>query len=510
MKVILVTIPQIKIGNIIYKSHEGQGTYVHSYEKVYGCEFESYVSEIKAEGYSVIKSYKLADNSFYILRKDNDAVFAAYYPGVREMRIVEEPNSNWFNFADNGGIPKYDTLLTQIDLEDFGLSYVLRLCDGRFIIFDGGWEFEPDADKLMNTMSAQSNGEKPVIAAWIMTHPHLDHYRCFFEFIRKYQDDADIECFMYNFPDAKESELEAITALNTDDEIIHLPRFYEAVEKLGAPVYRVHTGQVFDIANAHMEVLASPDDTFTNPLICFNKTSLVIKMTIDGQTILWTGDSNFVEAKLGQRWGKYLKADIFQIPHHGFNGGRIMEFDLIDPVTVLAPVEAPDCFETIDYYYDFNYHLMMEMRVEEFYTGSCGNITFKLPHTPSPNAKKMLLDKIEYHRKSLGLKTWLFEGVTTEDCTFTFINTAGRARVFANLIFEDSKKNVQKIKIEVPGGCVCHKNILDPNDADGDALFFNRASLKIKGVEPGSRFAVKFKSSLPIVIKWKNSPDYCC
>ena len=274
-------------------------------------------------------------------------------------------------------------------------------------------------------------------------------------------------------------------------------------------MYRVHTGQVYDIANAHMEVLASPDDTFTNPLIDFNRTSLVIKMTIAGQTILWTGDSNFEEAKLGQRWGEYLKSDIFQIPHHGFNGGRIMEFDFIDPVTVLAPVEDGDCFETIDYYYDFNYHLMMNMRVEEFYTGRCGNITLKLPHSPYPNAKKMLLDKIEYHRKRLGLKTWIFEGVTTEDCTFTFINTCGRANVFADLIFEDGKKNVLSIKVNVTGG-YCHKNILDPNDADGNALFFNRSSLKIKGVEQGSRFAVRFRSTYPIVVKWKKPADYCC
>ena len=63
-------IPEIKIGNIIYKSHEGQGTYVHNYEKVYGCEFESYVSQIKDAGYDVVKSYKLANNSFYILKKE--------------------------------------------------------------------------------------------------------------------------------------------------------------------------------------------------------------------------------------------------------------------------------------------------------------------------------------------------------------------------------------------------------------------------------------------------------
>ncbi|MBQ4630262.1 MAG: hypothetical protein IJB70_04675 [Clostridia bacterium] len=505
-----MNIPEIKFGDIIYKSHEGQGVYVHNYEKVYGCEFESYIADLKDVGFEVVKAYKLASNSFYTLKNGNDLVFAAYYPGVREMRIVEEPNSNWLEFKDNGGMPKVQSTVTQIDLEDFGLSYVIRLCDNRFIVFDGGWEFEPDADKLMKCLSEQTTEGKPVIAAWIMTHPHLDHYRCYFEFIRKYADDVTVECLMYNFPDAKESELEAIPALKTDDEIEHLPRFYKAVEAQGTPVYRIHTGQVFDIANAHMEVLASPDDTMTQPLICFNKTSLVFKMTIDGQVILWTGDSNFVETKLARRWGSYLKADIFQIPHHGFNGGRIEEFDLIDPVTVFAPVEDVDCFRTIDYYYDFNYHLMYNMNVEEIYTGSIGSVTLKLPHKPCANAKKMLLDKIEYHRKALGLKTWLFEGVTTEDCTFTFINSTRGAVVFANLIFEDGKKNVAKIKIDVPGGCVSHKNILNPNDADGDALFFNRASLKIKGVEPGSRFAVRFSSSEPIVIKWKNPADYCC
>lgn len=128
-------------------------------------------------GYEV-RENRTEVNSFAILKKDNDLVLIGYYPSVKEMLLVTEPDSTYFSFKDTPCNEKTDATITQIDLLDFGLSYVVRLLDGRFIIFDGGWEFEPDADNLMKSLSDQSPYEKPIIAAWIMTHPHIDHYRC--------------------------------------------------------------------------------------------------------------------------------------------------------------------------------------------------------------------------------------------------------------------------------------------------------------------------------------------
>ena len=55
--------------------------------------------------------------------------------------------------------------ITQLEQEDYGMSYVIRLSDGRFIVIDGGNNFEPDIDRLMNCLKAGSNSEKPVIAS---------------------------------------------------------------------------------------------------------------------------------------------------------------------------------------------------------------------------------------------------------------------------------------------------------------------------------------------------------
>ena len=104
------------------------------------------------------------------------------------MSLVGEKDSGYFSWKDRPGTEICQSLLTHIEPVDYGMSYLIRLCDGRFLIMDGGWEFEPDADALMNQLQAQSLTEKPVIALWIFTHPHSDHYFCFFPFMEKYGD----------------------------------------------------------------------------------------------------------------------------------------------------------------------------------------------------------------------------------------------------------------------------------------------------------------------------------
>ena len=58
--------------------------------------------------------------------------------------------------------------------------------------------------------------------------------------------------------------------------------------------------------------------------------------------MLWTNDAAFSHAKLPERYGEYLKADILQIPHHGFQSGsaeaEISGYDLIRPRVCLLPV----------------------------------------------------------------------------------------------------------------------------------------------------------------------------
>ena len=470
--------------------------------------YNSHIADIASLGFEMEKNYNLSDNSFAFFRNGSDTIRIAFYPGTEEIRIIHTKDETTPDFTAkrNSGIS--DILFTQIHPEDYGLSDVFRTVDGRFIILDGGWEFEPDADKIMNLIKEQSKDEKPIIAAWIMTHPHLDHYRAFFEFYRKYKDDVIIEKFLYNFPEAKEENIEAIPELARNEEIENIKKFEGILEKEGYPSFRLHSGDVFDIGGLHFEVLSSPDDTMKPPVTDFNHYSLVLKVTAEEQVLLLCADAYFKEAKLAERWGKHLKSDILQIPHHGFCGGREAEYDLIDPSVCFAPT-----FEAIDLmkwniYSSYNRHLIYILNVVDYFTGK-ENITIKLPYTPRKYGRKILDDKIAECQKMAGSKCWYFDGVTKNDAIFTFINTLMiSVPVYADLYFEDPAKNVGAIKMELRAGTRSKKNLFDTADADPDARYFNRRALAKIGVEDGAEFAVRLYSDYPFIVTWKKEAVY--
>ena len=495
--------------NLIYDEHEGQGVYVKNYGDVTPFEFREQISEFLMSGYEV-RENKTDRNSIAILKKGNDLVLIAYYPTIKEMRVVTEPNSSYFSFKDTPCNEKTDALITQIDLEDFGLSYAIRLLDGRFIIFDGGWEFEPDADKLMAVLSEQSPYEKPIIAAWIMTHPHIDHFRCYLAFCEKYSDSVVIERFIHNFPEA-DPDSERLPGIMT--QYPHIKRMYFSIEKSGAKVYKAHTGQHYELGGAKMEILSSPDDFYKTPVRDFNTQSLVIKMTLAGQTILWTADCYLKAAKLAERWDDYLKSDILQAPHHLFVGGDKAAYALINPHTCFVPDTEELCFGIISMHAktsrDNNRYLFFDLNVQDFFTGGNGNVTIKLPYTPRANGRKLYLDTIEKNQKALGASSWFFDSVTSDSCDFTIINSIREeAEIYADLLFENSSNLVLNIKINVPMLSFKKLNLLDGENADPNALYFNRDSLVKKGIPDGKEFAVHFKSNMPVVIIGKKPAAY--
>lgn len=506
-----MSIPNITFGKKIYCENEGQNTFVYSYCDVEVEDFSTYISELKDCGFKIFDEHMAArENHIIHLQKEGSAIYAMYYSDIQEMRIVYEPDSEYLKFKDTPCAECCKSLLTNIDLEDYGMSYVIRLKDGRFIIFDGGWDFEPDADKLMECLRRQSPHTKPVIAAWIMTHSDIDHYMCFITFSEKYLSDVIIERFIYNFPDPCEDNLERIPALDGWGNMTKLPRFYDCVKKSGATVFRAHTGQVYRFSNAELEILSSPDDTFVTPVKHFNDLSLVIKMTLESQTILWCGDAYFEKAKLAQRWGEYLKSDILQIPHHGFNGGRKEEYSLINPTVCILPAKDEADFGMDNIYRSENRYLIYDLNVQDFFMGGSGEYTLELPYSPRANGKNLLFRRVDFYQKSVGAYSWYFDDVTKECCKFTIINsTSAKATIYVDLYFEDAANTIKDIKLEVDGcrrKCV---DIFDSKTANHDALFFNRDSMKAKGVPEGVPFTVHFKSDIPIIVKGNIESIYC-
>ena len=502
-------LPEKEFGKLVYCEHEGHGTYVRSFEEVTEEVFCCYTEEMKNGGWQFRENHRFASNVFYTFTDGADAAYVSFYPGTGEMRVVTEPDSAFLRYRDMSGAERVPVTVTQIDLEDFGLSYVVRMDDGRFIIFDGGWPFPPDADKLMAVLKEQSPDEKPRIAAWIMTHPHIDHYRCFLVFWPVYKDDVVIEKFIYNFPDTDAVSVERILPLQEWEEVENLEKLEVLVGETGADVYRAHSGQVYTFGRVRMEVLSSPDDTFAPPVQETNPFSLINKMTIAGQTVLWCADGYFANAKLGARYGDYLKADILQVPHHGFNGGESAEYRLIDPKVCMASVHEKDMYTCRNLVKPDNITLIHDLHVEEFFTGSTGNITLTLPYVPRPGSRKQLLEYITEKQKRVGAHSFFFTDLTAENCTFTVINTTSRpVDIYVDLYFEDPKLYVDSIRFSVPGFTFTRTALTDPEKIDDDALYFNRNSLKKMGIPEGAVFAAHLRSKQPVVIEGPKPAAY--
>lgn len=501
-------IPPLQFGVLEYEEAEGPACGVISLEEVKQKEFAKYVSDVSELGYICRERHCLGTSSFYAFVKKDVALFLNYYPEMGKMRIVGEKNSGYYEIQDRPGGWQVPTLLTQIDLEDFGLSYLIRMSDGRFLVLDGGCGFEPDADKLMNRLLEQSPDRKPVIAAWIFTHPHLDHYRCFLVFNEKYKEQVVIESFLYNFPTLTEALVSHCPRLLEKEEQEALERLDHEVAQSGVLVVRPHTGQVYQFANVRMEVLSSLDDT------CYGKCgvnaiSLVLRMQIEGQNILFCADSELTQATLAERYGTYLKSDILQVTHHGFNGGTNRAYSLIAPEVCLVPVHEDIFYGYMGYYREENRMLIYDLDVKEILTGSNGDLVLELPYKAKPNGRTMLLDTAKNWQKNLGARSWMFGELTWETCQFSILNaTCFEGTVRANLYFENRTDRIRAIEIKVPGYTVKKVDFTEEGSIDGDAEFFNRESLEKMGIPYGKTFAVHFLTDRPLVIWGAKEPVY--
>lgn len=516
--------PDISFGKLRYEETEGADCTVISLEEVNADQFEQYQIELKNQGFEMLGEHKWGETTFCEWTKKKNTLFLSYYPSLRQMLMVSEADSGYIDgcyrdfkgtliYQDTSCLNKVSSKLTQINLEDFGISYLFRLSDGRFVVIDGGWDFEPDADKLYRQLMAQkTDGEKPVIAAWILTHPHIDHYRCFLVFMEKYAQEAEIQRMIYNFPEITEDWEQKLPCLAGFEEIPNLQKMDAVIKKQRIPVIRAHTGQTFEFANIRLEVLSSLDDVCSYPIRDGNITSLIIKAYIEGQSILFCGDAYLKDCKLAERYGSYLKSDILQITHHGFNGGSMEAYALVNPDVCLAPVDEETFFCNMGYYHKSNQSLIYHLNVQDFLISGIDDkdIVLSLPYLPRPNGRKLLLDKAEQAQKSMGATTWYFADMAWESCKFSALNaTSVPVTVYVDLFFEDINDLVRKIKITLPGYQVARIDFQDETMIDGDALFFNRGSLKNRGIpQKGKVFTVRFTSKYPVIIWGEKEPVY--
>lgn len=484
------------------------------YEDAHRDTFDKICKLLSGAGYDIREERNMGESHIYrAYSKANEGVFVNYFAKTGELSVVSESDCRYFDFCNELKPAIVNPAVSQLYLEDFGMSYAVRLSDGRYIIIDGGREFESDADRLYKLINTECAFDKPVIAAWIMTHPHEDHFHCFLTFWEKYKSNVVIEKFFYNFP--SHDDLEHYPAMTRQDfRFDHdttvyttIVRMEEYIKESGALVYVPHTGQKYTVGDASVEIMACMDDT-VHKTDYINAISLVMKMELGGQTIFWGGDAGFSLANIPDRYETYLKSDILQVPHHGFQMGdpdsEIAGYKYIKPSVCFLPASEYNAYYALCTHMKGARFIMEDLDIDELITGDTTE-TILLPYTPPAYKKNELIRKYSDGLKSCGSKTWVFSELNTgnsEDMVFTFLNTThAKAKVWIELYFEDTNKNIRYLTAYINPCCI---QKVDITQADDNDVWFNWMSVKDRGISENSPFAVRFLSSLPIVVSNKN------
>lgn len=374
--------------------------------------YDLYIKKLLENNFSLIYQRTANGNVFTRLKNDEVALQVYFTPYNKYTRIVIEPVTNMFAL-DKEPLPKVcEPQMTLIGRRfsttsrylgaDAGaglMCYVIRLSDSRFIVIDGGVPNDCFGDAIWNTMRDQAKDkENIVIAAWFITHTHADHIGGYINFANRYADKVKLQRLIYNFPSIEDADcIREGWNIRQCRELMY--------EKFpGAVFCKPHTGELFQLGDAEIEILYTQEDMIRHRLLGltilgreYNCSSMAFRVTLGGTTMMFPGDTedeanNIISAM----YGKHLKSDILQVCHHGGRGGTIEFYKFVDPD--VAIFSTSDTLLKKYLALEYNYSLVYNQNVKEVYNSFENTVVFKLPYTAKGNDIPKFTGKRTYKR----------------------------------------------------------------------------------------------------------------
>lgn len=222
------------------------------------------------------------------------------------------------------------------------LSIVIKNTAGEIFIIDGGYDSRDyggnDAKLIYDVISDLSETNNVVVKGWFFTHPHIDHYGIFADFIANYGSLVTIETIYYSWSEVA-SWYTQYTA--TPDVDINKVNAFKSAIPSRTVVVEPKTNDVFNFGSFSFKILYSPANdnyNFTGAeAYNFNNLSLVIKMNTSEKSILFLGDAGVASGEwlIENCSAADLTADIVQMAHHGQAGVNENVYQAIDPDVAL-------------------------------------------------------------------------------------------------------------------------------------------------------------------------------
>ena len=371
--------------NILYFTGVSSGSY------------SAYVQRLSDAGLTKEKEYTLGSNAYALFRHSTYTLYVSYLDAQGAMRVyVGMPNdlvpSNTTVAKANVATPS----LWQININNKaagyngGMSYIIQLSDGKFIVVDGGYETSEDAASIYNILTTYkpASHAKPIVAGWFFTHMHIDHYGAYRAFSSNstYRNGVVVEAFYYNFLYTNVSDLWPTNNEKFENNM--------ATNWPSATRYRkLHSGMNFTFAGAEVKILCTFEDVYPLSHNSGNDTSTVFQVIMEGQKILFLGDAEFGQSDTMYQLGaSVMKSDILQYAHHGYeNQCRANLYALIEPSTVLWPMPLVnyqsssygECFRPRYQTHSENAWVRSASCVKKIIVMEEGTTRLVLPYTPT-------------------------------------------------------------------------------------------------------------------------------
>ena len=283
------------------------------------------------------------------------AVAAALKKGNQPVALLSSPTVAQIKLLNNGG-----------------MSYVVQMENGHYIVIDGGVQNSANTQYLMNYLIANKTGEKPMIDAWMFTHQHGDHLDNAFYILNNYSDQIEVKRFIYTWgtPDSSRLESAQIDEINNyTTQFNNLRSKYPNTQLISMKqddIYTIGTVKIHVLITAEQYAAEHSRDGKIHDL---NYLSAVFKMTFtqntlstdDDTTFMVVGDASYRRLTyLVDRYGSELQCDVLQAAHHGLEGGEKTFYQAVDPDITLVPAyqaRYEEWFTTNEfatYYRDYN------------------------------------------------------------------------------------------------------------------------------------------------------------
>lgn len=312
--------------------------------------YNSYRADLEAYGYLLYDDNDLDGNLYATYVTEDTVVTLSYLENLDQLNILAEPmralpGLEEENVYQNLKIENKVVLMTCGFIgNENGMCIIYQLCDGSFILYDSGYGYgyHPGGSKgdsyenywenqakeiycTMEKMATESGVNDIVIAAWFFTHPHWDHIGGIIPFCDLYHDKVKLEKVIYNWPNY--DTLQEMIYPKGQKMSHYIELIQDGVAKFeGAQIVEAHAGQTFYIRDAVIDVLCTWElqTEHSNTWVSVNEgnsISAICSVKVGGERVMMLGDCGVSskDTMLDLYSSEFLKSDILQIAHHGYN-----------------------------------------------------------------------------------------------------------------------------------------------------------------------------------------------